>query len=87
MEEEEARDGDEKKLIAVEEVIVLDEGTSGRGRIISRETPEVTSCILLNRCKLQSTGSNVTKMATKVKLASQHVVVAHDDWFIPLCRC
>ena len=31
------------------------------------------------RCKLQSTGSNVTRMATKVRLASQHVVMAHHD--------
>ena len=31
------------------------------------------------RCKLQSTGCNVTRMKIKVILASQHVVVAHDD--------
>ena len=31
MEGKEARDGDEERVIAVEEVIVLDEGTSGVG--------------------------------------------------------
>ena len=33
---------------------------------------------------LQSAGRNVTKMATKVRLASQYVVVANDAWFVPL---
>ena len=30
-------------------------------------------------CKLQSTGRNITAMATRVRLASQHIVAAHDD--------
>ena len=43
------------------------------------ETPEVALCTLLNMCKLQSIGSNLTGMATSVRLVSHHIVVAHDD--------
>ena len=46
----------------------------GESKVMSRETH-----FTYYRCKLQSTGSNVTRMVTKVRLASQHVVVAHDD--------
>ena len=34
---------------------------------------------IYHRYKLQNTGSNVTRMATKVRLASQHVVKAQED--------
>ena len=47
---------------------------------MSRQIPEVVFVqFIYYRCKLQNTGSNVTRMTTKVRLTSQHVVLAHDD--------
>ena len=45
-------------------------------QVVFTETPKMASYILLNRCKLQITSRNVTKMATRVRLVSHvHSVV------------
>ena len=46
---------------------------------MSREKTDGIMHFTYFRCKLQSTRKNVTRMATIVRLASQHVLMAHDD--------